>query len=130
MNMIEYIFWKFWKFRVRKENNDKNGAYLSATLLFGLFFIFFPSLFVMKKQYSHLPALPDTKLYQYLIMIPIVFLCSIPVRLLLPKKKIFALEYSNTEKRRLNFKILYFILGVLLLLILGILYLKFYKIFR
>ena len=127
MKILNYIFWRFWRFRVKKENGDENGAYWFATILWGFFFVYPLIVFKINHLINIILDITNSRLIQLILIFPIAFLCSIPVRLIFPKKKIFALEYSITDKKQLNFKILYIFIFFLSLILFGILYLYNYK---
>ena len=118
MNTIIYLFWRFWKFRVNKEN-DKDSAYLFVTIFFGLFFIFIPML-IYFGLYCGLPNLTLPKIIQYLLIIPIIFVCSIPFQLLFKRNKIFNLKYSSYEIKKHDKRLLVFIYFMLFSLLLKI----------
>lgn len=123
MKILNYIFWRFWKLRCKKEN-DIDSAYFFSTMFFGIFLIFTPSVITVKAV-SNLPDLPESKIYQYLLVIPLVILCSFPFRFLFPKSVIYNLEFSEEEKKQNNRKILYGFLIVLLSFIFRFLQVKY-----
>ena len=123
MKTLRYVFWKFWKFRVQKEN-DMDSAYLSVTLFLGIFILGIPMLVILKASYSYLPILPKNKLLQYIIAIPIVFLCSVPFRFLFPKKQIFDLKYTDYEMKKYNTNIIIMTIFIVIIIILNVFVLK------
>lgn len=70
--MLNYIFWRF---RVRKEKGNKDDAYVTTTFFFGTFFILIP-LIIVVNAFLELPKLPKIKIYQYLLVVPVVILLS------------------------------------------------------
>jgi hypothetical protein len=122
MKLAEYLFWKFWKFRVKKEQ-DLDSAYFFATMFYGLFFIFIP-LIIILKNYDNLPILPESKTIQYVLIIPTIFVSSIPFKIIFPKKKIFSLEYTDLDKKRYNNKLFLLLLIAFFLICLRIYFMK------
>ena len=108
MRFIYYLFWKFWIY-FDKKNNDKDISYFFVTTIFGLFFIFFPLI----SHFITYINLTDKKYIDILLTIPLIIVCSLPIRLVFPKKKIFEIKFEINEKNKFN-KI---ILLMLLLLI-------------
>lgn len=39
MKTLTYLFWRFWKFRVRKDSGDKNSAYFFVSGFFSIFLV-------------------------------------------------------------------------------------------
>jgi hypothetical protein len=122
MKLAEYLFWKFWKFRAKKEQ-DMDSAYFFATMFFGFLIFFFPSLLILK-NFGALLDLQKNKTLQYALIVPIIFLCSLPIRLIFRKKRIFSLEYSDLDKNRYNNKLFLLLLITFFLIFLRVYFMK------
>lgn len=125
MKILNYIFWKTTRFRLKKDGF--NNTYLKALIIFGLIFICLPLIVINPTflKINHLVRL--SRPMQYLFTIPLVCLSVLPFWLLFPRKKIRDLNYTDEEKKIYNKKIFYCIFIILLLIILRVFYLKFYK---
>jgi hypothetical protein len=126
MKTITYIFWRFWKFRVKKENGDVSGAYFTVTLFYALFFIGFPSMLIIGKFFPLKEIKQEDKWLAYLITIPIILLCSLPIRFIFPKKKILSLEYSDEERKYYKYNFYQFIIIITILIIVRYFHMKGY----
>lgn len=124
MKTITYVFWKFWKFRVKKDGGDQDSAYFFTTIFFAIFLIVIP-LMILIGKFIVIPKLPENnKIIGYLIVIPLNLLGSLPIRLIFPKKKILNLEYSNEERKHYKYNFYLFILIISILIIIRYLYVK------
>lgn len=122
MKLVEYLFWKFWKFRAKKEQ-DMDSAYFFAAMFFGFLIFFLPSLLILK-NFDALPELQKNKTMQYALIVPIIYFCSLPIRVIFRKKRIFSLEYSDLDKKRFNKKLFLLILISLFLICLRVYFMK------
>lgn len=116
MKTLTYIFWRFWKFRVKKDGGDQNSAYFLVTGIFAIFLVGIP-LMILTGNIFVLPKLQqEDKFLGYFIAIPIILFCSIPIRLIFPKKKILNLEYSIEERKYYKYNFYRFILTISILI--------------
>ncbi len=116
MKTITYIFWRFWKFRVNKDGGDQDSAYFFSTIFFAVFLVSIP-LMILIGRFIVIPKLPeDNKIIGYLIVIPLNLLCSLPIRLVFPKKRILNLEYSIEERKHYKYNFYRFILIISILI--------------
>lgn len=108
MRILNYIFWKITRYRLKKDGF--NITYWKALLMFGVFFIGFPLIFINPKILNIDIFTRLSKPIQYLFSIPFVCLSVTPFWIIFPKEKIQNLNYSDDEKKKYNRKILFIFL--------------------
>lgn len=126
MKTITYLFWRFWKFQVKKYKGDYNGAYFFSSGFFAVFLIFIPLLILCKKFNYNFSLNIENKFLDYLMIIPIILICSLPIRLIFPKNKILSLEYSDEERKHYKYNFFRFLLIFSILLALRYFHFKGY----
>ncbi len=120
-----YMFWCFFK-RCSKNKGDIDSGYFAAILVLG----FVPFGVPISALIWNLLKISDysNNAFKIFLYFFLFFVCStIPMCILFPKKKILSLEYTAEEKKHYNRQSLYFLLVIIGLIVLKVLYNKYFR---
>lgn len=127
MKTITYLFWSLKKYyeKVWLTKGHYNWTILAFSFPYNFPILFFSGAFVEVFINPYLKM----KILQVIIFLLfpmfIFFLLAQPLKLIFPKKKIESLSYTKEEVKKYRLNILYFFLGLILLIALLVIYKKY-----
>lgn len=116
MKTLTYVFWRIFK-RLKYKDNSAfpyfNAVFYLGVVL-GVIICIKWDLLVTK-----------TKIEKYIILAFVSIICTLPIQFIFPKQKIEILQYTTEEEKKHKMNILKFVIGIVILAVLRLLYVKF-----
>jgi len=127
MKTLTYLFWSLKKYyeKVWLTKGQYNWTILVFSLPYNIPIMLFSGAFfqVFINPYLEMEILRIIIFLLFTLLI--FFLLAQPLKLIFPREKIESLSYTKEEVKRYRLNILYFFLGLILLIVLSVIYKKY-----
>jgi len=127
MKTLTYLFWSLRKYyeKVWLTKGQYNWTILAFSLPYNIPIMLFSGAFVKVFINPYLEMEILRIIIFLLFTLLIFFLLAQPLKLIFPRKKIESLSYTKEEVKKYRLNILYFFLGLILLIVLLVIYKKY-----